>query len=53
MDYIQAANGTLEASSVDQLVAAMATFKMPKGSGMEIPQDVQQQLEPVLTASWG
>jgi len=34
------------------LVNAMAVFAVPTGVGAQIPTDVQEQLQPVLAATW-
>ncbi|MFC6669660.1 calcium-binding protein [Marinobacterium aestuariivivens] len=35
-----------------RLVSAMAAFDAPTGAGEIVPQDVREQLQPVLAASW-
>ncbi|AFJ03706.1 Alkaline phosphatase [Methylophaga frappieri] len=37
---------------LDQLVSAMANYDVPKGAGNFIPQDVKDNLQPVLASSW-
>jgi hypothetical protein len=39
-------------NQVDQLVSAMATFDVPSGSGNVIPQEVRDELQPVIAAAW-
>lgn len=52
VDAIVAGEQVLQYNQVDQLVNAMAAFATPEGVGSVIPQDVRQQLEPVLTTVW-
>ena len=37
---------------VEQLVNAMAVFDVPQGAGAVIPDDVKEQLQPVLAEVW-
>ena len=39
-------------NQIDQLVSAMAAYDVPMGAGNVIPQDVKDNLQPVLANSW-
>ncbi|MEW8073547.1 MAG: calcium-binding protein [Candidatus Thiodiazotropha sp.] len=52
VDRIEAAGSVLLNNQVDQLVAAMATYDVPAGVGNVIPQDVIDNLQPVLAENW-
>ncbi len=52
LDEIQTANSILINNNLDQLVTAMAAFSVPAGEGVDMSQDVRDQLEPVIAASW-
>ncbi|MEW8227865.1 MAG: calcium-binding protein [Candidatus Thiodiazotropha endolucinida] len=52
VDRIEAAGSVLLNNQVDQLVAAMATYDVPAGVGNVIPQDVEDNLQPVLAENW-
>ncbi|MBV1789603.1 hypothetical protein KQ940_16230, partial [Marinobacterium sp. D7] len=52
IESIEAADAVLTNNVVDQLVNAMASFDVPTGVGAIVPQDVQDQLAPVLAANW-
>ncbi|WP_415891703.1 calcium-binding protein [Neptuniibacter sp. PT8_73] len=52
VEQIKASGNVLDHSKVDALVQAMAAFDAPGGAGEEIPQDVKDQLQPVLASSW-
>ena len=52
VDAIQVGGATAYGEDLSRLVAAMATFDVQVGAGAVIPQDVKEQLQPVLTASW-
>ncbi len=52
IDEFHAGDLQLHRDQVDQLVNAMASFDVPEGVGAVVPEDVQQQLEPTLTATW-
>ncbi len=52
LDQIEVGTSTLLNNQVDQLVSAMAAFDVPGGAGNVIPQDVIDQLQPVLVESW-
>ncbi|PUB90762.1 MAG: hypothetical protein DBP01_05840, partial [gamma proteobacterium symbiont of Ctena orbiculata] len=52
VDRIEAAGSVLLNNQVDQLVAAMAAYDVPAGVGNVIPQDVKDNLQPVLAENW-
>jgi Ca2+-binding RTX toxin-like protein len=52
LDTFEAADYSLQNNQVAQLVNAMAVFDVPKGAGGVMPQEVQDQLAPVLASSW-
>ena len=52
VEIIYTADSVLFSTAVDQLVNAMAAFSVPTGVGAVIPQDVQDQINPVIAASW-
>jgi hypothetical protein len=52
VDSIATTDATLAAEKVDQLVNAMAAFDAQAGAGAVTPQDVQDQLAPVLVETW-
>ena len=52
VDSIATTDATLAAEKVDQLVNAMAVFDAPSGAVAVTPQDVQDQLAPVLIETW-
>jgi len=52
LDEIRVPGARLLASQVDQLVQAMAAFDAPIGTGLSLPEDTRQQLEPVIAAAW-
>ncbi len=52
LDEITAGDLTLRQNHVVQLVNAMAVFDVPSGVGAVVPQDVQDQLTPVMASSW-
>ena len=52
IEQISVQNAVLQNNQVVNLVNAMASFNVPVGSGAIVPQDVQEQLAPVLAASW-
>ena len=52
LDRLEVGSSYLLNSQVDQLVSAMSSFGVPSGAGNVIPQDVKDQLQPVLAASW-
>ena len=51
-EFRTSADASLTRDRVDLLVTAMAAFDVPSGSGSVIPQDVKQQMEPILASSW-
>ncbi len=51
LDRIEAGSSALLNNQVDNLVSAMAAFAVP-AAGASIPQEVKEQLAPVLAASW-
>lgn len=52
LDAIYSNDRVLWRNQVDQLVNAMAGFDVPTGAGAVIPQQIQNALEPTLTAVW-
>ncbi|PUB88225.1 MAG: hypothetical protein DBP00_06460, partial [gamma proteobacterium symbiont of Ctena orbiculata] len=52
VDRIEAAGSVLLNNQVDLLVAAMAAYDVPAGVGNVIPQDVKDNLQPVLAENW-
>ncbi|WP_415906202.1 calcium-binding protein [Neptuniibacter sp. QD72_48] len=52
IETIETNGHTLDHSKVDALVQAMAVFDAPSGAGEEIPQNIKDQLQPVLATSW-
>ena len=52
IESISTSESTLDHTKVDALVQAMAAFDAPTSAGEEIPQDVKDQLQPVLATSW-
>jgi Ca2+-binding RTX toxin-like protein len=52
VERIEASGESLDVASIDALVQAMAVFDAPSGAGEEIPQHVNDQLQPVLASSW-
>jgi Ca2+-binding RTX toxin-like protein len=53
IEAVQAGDGyTLTNTQVDQLVQAMAGFKPPASGELDLSADLQDQLQPVLTANW-
>ncbi|WP_169715811.1 calcium-binding protein [Pseudomonas indica] len=51
LDRIEAGSSALLNNQVDSLVSAMAAFAVP-AAGAIIPQEVREQMAPVLAASW-
>ncbi|PAU53987.1 calcium-binding protein, partial [Pseudomonas indica] len=51
LDRIEAGSSALLNNQLDSLVSAMAAFAVP-AAGTSIPQEVKEQLAPVLAASW-
>jgi Ca2+-binding RTX toxin-like protein len=52
IEQISVENAVLHSNQVINLVNAMSAFNAPTGSGAIVPQDVQEQLAPVLATSW-
>ncbi|MEW8203416.1 MAG: calcium-binding protein [Candidatus Thiodiazotropha endolucinida] len=52
VDRIEAAGSVLLNNQIDQLVTAMAAYDVPSGIGNVIPQNVQDNLQPVLAENW-
>ena len=52
LDSIQAGGSTLYASSVDNLVNAMAAFGAPTGGELNLTQAQRDQLNVVIAANW-
>ncbi|MCU7904911.1 MAG: RTX toxin, partial [Candidatus Thiodiazotropha sp. (ex Epidulcina cf. delphinae)] len=52
LDSIEVGASALLNNQVDQLVSAMAAYSVPSGAGNVIPQDVQDELQPVIAATW-
>ena len=52
LDAIYAGDFVLMRGEVDQLVSAMATFDVPEGVGVTIPEQARIELEPVLASVW-
>jgi Ca2+-binding RTX toxin-like protein len=52
VDEIAVGDYSAYGEDIERLVSAMAAFDAPSGVGEVIPQDVKDQLQPVLAASW-
>ncbi|MCP4274757.1 MAG: calcium-binding protein, partial [Gammaproteobacteria bacterium] len=52
LDEIKVGSHMLQNDQVAQLVNAMAIFDIPTGVGAVVPQDVKDQLAPVIASSW-
>ena len=52
LDAIEVGSSVLLNAQIDQLVSAMASFDIPAGIGSVTPQDVKDQLQPMLLESW-
>jgi hypothetical protein len=52
LDRIEAAGSVLLNNQVDQLVAAMAAYDVPAGVGNVIPQEIRDELQPLLAENW-
>ncbi|WP_432695228.1 calcium-binding protein [Marinobacterium sp. YM272] len=52
IDEIDVGDFSACGEDIERLVSAMAAFDAPSGVGEVIPQDVKDQLRPVLAASW-
>ncbi|SFK75742.1 calcium-binding protein [Methylophaga sulfidovorans] len=52
LDQSESGSMVLMNNQIDQLVSAMAAYDVPMGAGNVIPQDVKDNLQPVLANSW-
>lgn len=52
LDQFESGSMVLMNNQIDQLVSAMAAYDVPMGAGNVIPQDVKDNLQPVLANSW-
>ncbi|RRC96646.1 hypothetical protein EHS89_20965, partial [Amphritea balenae] len=52
VEQIETRSAILHDEHVDALVQAMAAFDAPTGVGSVIPDEVKEQLQPVLASSW-
>ncbi|MCV6611754.1 MAG: hypothetical protein OIF55_13350, partial [Amphritea sp.] len=52
LEVIETSDSVINTTDIEALVQAMAVFDAPSGAGEVIPQNVQEQLQPVLAASW-
>tara|TARA_R110002110_G_scaffold362241_1_gene572036 strand:- start:109131 stop:115847 length:6717 start_codon:yes stop_codon:yes gene_type:complete len=52
LDVIQTGSHQLLRNDVDQLVAAMSVFSVPRGVGAVVPETVRNSLDGTLTAVW-
>jgi Ca2+-binding RTX toxin-like protein len=52
LDSIETGSSALLNNQLDQLINAMAAFDVPTGAGNVVPQDVKDQLQPVLADTW-
>ncbi|MET0067325.1 MAG: calcium-binding protein [Candidatus Thiodiazotropha sp.] len=52
VERIEVGEAVLLNQQVDQLVAAMAAYDAPSGAGDVIPQEIRDELAPVLAESW-
>jgi Ca2+-binding RTX toxin-like protein len=52
VERVEAGSSVLMNTQVEQLVAAMAAFAVPKGPGSIVPQNAETALQPVLAAVW-
>lgn len=52
LDQFESGSMILMNDQIDQLVSAMAAYDVPMGSGNVIPQDIKDNLQPVLANSW-
>ncbi|MEE3732363.1 S8 family serine peptidase [Mannheimia haemolytica] len=51
-NFVAANNKSLNHTSVDKLVSAMAAFSPPSAGQISLPQAVNTKLEPILAANW-
>jgi len=52
VDRLETGFSVLLNSQVEQLVSAMASYSVPSGAGNVIPQDVKDELQPILVDTW-
>ncbi len=52
LNQIKVGASVLLNHQVDQLVTAMASYNVPSGAGNMIPQEIQDQLQPILAVTW-
>ena len=52
LDRIEAGSSVLLDNQVEQLVSAMAAYDVPSGAGNVISQDVKDDLQSVIAATW-
>ncbi|WP_188885297.1 putative Ig domain-containing protein, partial [Amphritea balenae] len=52
VEQIETRDAILHDENVDALVQAMAAFDAPTGVGSVIPDEVKEQLQPLLSSSW-
>ncbi|MEW8470405.1 MAG: hypothetical protein AB2637_17845, partial [Candidatus Thiodiazotropha sp.] len=52
VELIEADGSLLFNNQVDQLVTAMAAYDVPAGVGNVLPQEVSDELQPVLAENW-
>jgi Ca2+-binding RTX toxin-like protein len=52
LDQIEVGSSVLLNNQVEQLVSAMASYSTPNGAGNVIPQDVKDELQPLLVEVW-
>ena len=52
VDRLETGSSVLLNSQVEQLVSAMASYSVPSGAGNGIPQDVKDELQPILVDTW-
>ena len=52
LDSIEVATSILLNSEVEQLVDAMSVYSVPSGAGSVIPENVMDELQPVLADTW-
>ncbi|MEW8350914.1 MAG: calcium-binding protein [Candidatus Thiodiazotropha taylori] len=52
VDRIEAGGSVLLNQQLEQLVMAMASHDVPSGAGSVIPQEVRENLQPVIAESW-
>ncbi|MCX4186624.1 calcium-binding protein, partial [Methylophaga sp. OBS4] len=52
IEEISIGSSVLFNTKVEQLVSAMASYDVPNGEGNVIPQDVKEELQPVIANTW-